>query len=110
MTISSENLAGGIGTAVFIAYLSLLCNISYTAFQYALLSSFMAFARTWLSSPSGWVVDTINWENIFSFFNINVANLLPLQISWIGFFIFTAIAALPGLILLLFVRENGMRK
>ena len=110
MTIGSENLAGGIGTAVFIAYLSLLCNIRYTAFQYALLSSFMAFARTWLSSPSGWVVDSVNWESTFSFFNINVMNLEPLQMSWIGFFIFTAIAAIPGLVLLILVGKKGIRE
>ncbi len=110
LTISAENLAGGIGTAVFIAYLSLLCNIRYTAFQYALLSSFMAFARTWLSSPSGWLVDNINWEHAFSLFRINSAGLLPLQMSWIGFFVLTAVAAIPGLLLLLKVREKGMRR
>ena len=96
--------------AVFIAYLSLLCNTRYTAFQYALLSSFMAFARTWLSSPSGWVVDSVNWESTFSFFNINVMNLEPLQMSWIGFFIFTAIAAIPGLVLLILVGKKRIRE
>ena len=48
VTISVENLAGGMGTAAFVAYLSSLCNLSYTATQYALLSSFMAQARTTL--------------------------------------------------------------
>lgn len=50
MTVGIENLAGGMGTAAFVAYLSSLCNISYTATQYALLSSFMATARIWFSS------------------------------------------------------------
>ena len=53
VTISVENLAGGMGTAAFVAYLSSLCNLSYTATQYALLSSFMAQARTTLSAGSG---------------------------------------------------------
>ena len=39
LTIGLENLAGGIGTIAFLAYLSSLCNINYTATQYALLSS-----------------------------------------------------------------------
>ena len=42
ITITIENLSGGIGTAAFIAYLSSLCNVQFSAFQYALLSSFMA--------------------------------------------------------------------
>ena len=54
VTISVENLAGGMGTAAFVAYLSSLCNLSYTATQYALLSSFMAQARTTLSAGGGY--------------------------------------------------------
>ena len=53
ITITIENLSGGIGTAAFIAYLSSLCNVQFSAFQYALLSSFMAFSRTWLAAPAG---------------------------------------------------------
>ena len=53
VTIGLENLTGGMGTAAFVAYLSSLCNVAYTATQYALLSSFMAFGRTVLSSFSG---------------------------------------------------------
>src|SRR3546814_1689583 len=52
-TIGIENLSGGMGSAAFVAYLSVLCNVAYTATQYALFSSFMAFGRTLLSSSSG---------------------------------------------------------
>ena len=38
ITITIENLAGGIGTAAFIAYLSSLCNINFSAFQYAIFT------------------------------------------------------------------------
>jgi PAT family beta-lactamase induction signal transducer AmpG len=79
LTIGLENLAGGMGTAAFVAYLSSLCHISFTATQYALLSSFSAFARTLLSSSGGWLAD---------------------QMSWASFFIVSTIAAVPGLLLL----------
>jgi len=79
LTVGFENLAGGMGTAAFVAYLSSLCNVAYTATQYALLTSFMAVARTWLSSPGGWMAE---------------------KLAWIGFFLLTTIAAVPGLVLL----------
>src|SRR3546814_16592193 len=53
VTIGFENLSGGMGTAAFVAYLSSLCNVAYTATQYALLSSLMSVARTVLASPGG---------------------------------------------------------
>lgn len=85
VTIGFENLAGGMGTAAFIAYLSSLCNASYTATQYALLSSLFAVPRTLLSSTAGWLAD---------------------QMTWIEFFSLTAGAALPGLLLLAFLSRR----
>ncbi len=79
LTIGIENVASGMGTAVFVAYLSSLCNVAYTATQYALLTSLMAVARTVLVSPAGWLVE---------------------RTGWIEFFIITTAAALPGLALL----------
>ena len=70
ITIAVENVTGGMGTAAFVAYLSSLTNTAFTATQYALLSAFMAFGRTLLSSPSGWLVDLVGW---FDFFVISVA-------------------------------------
>lgn len=87
VTIGLENLAGGMGTAVFVAYLSSLCNVAYTATQYALLSSFMVTARTWLSSSGGALAE---W------------------LDWIGFFVLTTGAAVPGLILLWWLGRAGM--
>jgi len=76
VTIGFENLAGGMGTAAFVAFLSALCNASYTATQYALLSALAALPRTLLSSSAGFLAE---------------------EMAWVGFFLFTAAAALPGL-------------
>ena len=98
LTISIENLSGGMGTAAFIAYLSSLCNVQFSAFQYALLSSFMSFSRTWLASPAGWIIDNLNWNEYFNFFGIYIIQ----NSSWIGFFIVTAFFSIPAIILLYF--------
>ena len=75
-SIALENITGGMGTAAFVAFMSSLTHVRFTATQYALLSSFAAFGRTWLSLPSGWVAESLGWE---------------------GFFTFAALLALPGL-------------
>jgi len=94
LTITVENVTTGLGTTAFIAYLSNLCNVAYTATQYALLTSLMAFSRTVMSSGAGWLAD---------------------QVDWVTFFVITTIAAAPGLALLLWMMrrypapENGDR-
>jgi MFS transporter, PAT family, beta-lactamase induction signal transducer AmpG len=82
VTIGIENLTGGIGTIAFVAYLSGLCNIAYTATQFALLSSLMAFTRTVLASGGGWLAD---------------------QIDWVSYFLLTGLAAIPGLLVLVWL-------
>lgn len=83
--ISVENLTNGIGGTVFIAYLSSLCNLAYTATQYALLSSIMNVARTFLASGGGWLAD---------------------QVDWFTFFILTTAAGIPGVVLLLYLMKR----
>ena len=99
ITITIENLSGGIGTAAFIAYLSSLCNVQFSAFQYALLSSFMAFSRTWLEAPAGWLIDNLKWQRYFENFGINQIN----NPEWVGFFIITALFCLPAIILIYYI-------
>lgn len=106
VTIGFENLASGMGTAAFIAYLSSLCNISYTATQYALLTSFMAVARTWLSAPSGWLVENVDWAAAAHVLVGTLTGSLAEQVNWIGFFLLTTVAALPGLALLAWVTSR----
>ncbi len=79
LSITLENVSGGMGTAAFVAYISNLCSLRFTATQYALLSSFAALGRTWLSAPAGWFAEILGWE---------------------AFFLFATALALPGLTVL----------
>ena len=82
VTIGVENLTGGMGSAAFVAYLSSLCSLAYTATQYALLSSLAAVARTTLSAAGG---------------------ALAQGLGWIPFFAVSTLAAVPGLLLLVWL-------
>ncbi len=77
--VGLENLAGGMGTAAFVALLMGLCDRRYTATQYALLSALAAVGRVFVGPPSGYLVAGVGWAN---------------------FFLLTFVAALPGLWLL----------
>ena len=90
LTIGVENLTGGMGSAAFVAYLSGLCTIAFTATQYALLSSLAAVGRTTLSASGGALADALGWT---------------------PFFVLSTAACLPGLVLLLWVmRREGDRQ
>ena len=85
--ISAENLTGAIGTVIFVAYLSALCqNPLHTATQYALLTALAAVGRTYLSSGAGYVAETTGW---------------PL------FFVISVLVAVPSLILLAWLQRRG---
>jgi len=85
VTISIENLTAGMATTAFVAYLSSLCNVAYTATQFALLSSMMAFARTIFASGGGWLAD---------------------HMDWVSYFVVTTFAAVPGLVILLWLMRR----
>ncbi|MEY3813858.1 MAG: hypothetical protein RJA18_323, partial [Pseudomonadota bacterium] len=63
--ISADNLSSGIASAAFIAYLSSLTNVQYSATQYALFSSMMLLLPKWLAGFSGVYVDTFGYEHFF---------------------------------------------
>ena len=63
--VSADNLAGGIASAAFIAYLSSLTNVSYSATQYALFSSIMLLAPKWIAGFSGQYVDSFGYPSFF---------------------------------------------
>jgi len=65
LTISADNLAGGLAGAVFIAYLSSLTATAYTATQYALFSSLMTLPGKLLGGFSGVVVDGLGYVAFF---------------------------------------------
>ena len=82
LAVATENVCGGIATAAFVAYLSSLCNVSYTATQYALLSSFYKLGGDLFGATSGWLAD---------------------QMSWPAFFLLSMGGAVPGLLILLWL-------
>jgi len=63
--ISADNLSSGIASAAFIAYLSSLTNINYSATQYAIFSSMMLLAPKFLAGYSGRYVDAFGYQNFF---------------------------------------------
>jgi len=83
--IGFENLAGGMGTASFVAFLMALCDHRFTATQYALLSALAAIGSVYAGPMSG---------------------ILAKQFGWAVFFFLTFLAALPGLVLLWRMKET----
>jgi PAT family beta-lactamase induction signal transducer AmpG len=77
--VGLENLAGGMGTAAFVALLMALCDHRYTATQFALLSALAVLGRVYLGPAAGYLVEFTGWS---------------------VFFFITFVAALPGLWLL----------
>ncbi len=80
IVISADNLSAGLASAAFIAFLSKLTNISFTAVQYAIFSSLMTLLPKILGGYSGSMVDSMGYPN---------------------FFLFTAILGIPVLVLIL---------
>jgi MFS transporter, PAT family, beta-lactamase induction signal transducer AmpG len=67
LAICAENFTSAIGTVIFVAYLSALCqNPLHTATQYALLTALAAVGRTYLSSGAGYVAKATGWPMFFA--------------------------------------------
>jgi PAT family beta-lactamase induction signal transducer AmpG len=67
LAITTENFTSAIGTVIFVAYLSALCqNPLHTATQYALLTALAAVGRTYLSSGAGFVAKATGWPLFFA--------------------------------------------
>ena len=81
--IGFENITSGMGTAAFVALLMALCNQKFTATQYALLSAFSAVGRVWVGPMAG---------------------VLAISVGWPAFFIFSTLAAIPGLAMIYHLR------
>ncbi len=64
--ISADNLSSGIASAAFIAYLSSLTNVNYSATQYALFSSMMLLLPKFLAGYSGVYVDAFGYASFFT--------------------------------------------
>jgi PAT family beta-lactamase induction signal transducer AmpG len=87
VTIIVENFTGAIGTVIFVAYMSALCQSPlHTATQYALLTALAAVGRTYLSAGAGYVAEASGW---------------PM------FFVISALTAIPSLLLLVWLQQRG---
>lgn len=80
-----ENLCGGMGTSAFVALLMTLCNKSFSATQFALLSALSAVGRVYVGPLAGWFVEAHGWST---------------------FYLFSIVAAVPGLLLLLLCKKT----
>lgn len=65
VTVSADNLAGGMASAAFVAYLSGLTNTAYSATQYALFSSVMLILPKFLAGFSGVAVEALGYSGFF---------------------------------------------
>ncbi|MCP3942303.1 MAG: AmpG family muropeptide MFS transporter [Desulfobacteraceae bacterium] len=93
LVISADNLAGGLASAAFVAFLASLTNVRFTAIQYAIFSSLMTLIPKVFGGYSGTLVDSMGYST---------------------FFLFTALIGIPVLILVwlsgkyLGMKENSL--
>jgi len=85
LVISADNLSAGLASAAFVAFLSSLTNVSFTAMQYALFSSLMTLLPKFLGGYSGTFVATMGYSN---------------------FFILTTLLGLPVLVLIVLAKKH----
>ncbi|MEK9776388.1 MAG: muropeptide MFS transporter AmpG [Quisquiliibacterium sp.] len=83
--IGVENLCGGLGTAAFVAFLMALTDRRFSAAQFALLSALSAVGRVYVGPAAGVMVEAFGWPQ---------------------FFLATVAAAIPGLLLLAWLRRT----
>ena len=90
--VASDSLAAGIVGTVNITFLTSLVSAKYTGFQYALLTSLMAFLGKVFGGFSGVFVE--NFQMLFGF-----------NYGWMSFYIFTSMLAIPAIIIILFNKK-----
>ena len=85
IVISADNLSAGLASAAFIAFLSSLTNIAFTAVQYAIFSSLMTLLPKVLGGYSGSIVEALGYQQ---------------------FFLATALMGVPVLVLIIWAGKN----
>ncbi len=78
----AENVTSGMAVSAYVAFLSSVCSTSYTATHYAMMTSLSSFGRVIVSLPAGWIAENF---------------------GWVKFFVFSAAAGIPAIILLFYV-------
>jgi PAT family beta-lactamase induction signal transducer AmpG len=86
--IGFENFASGIGGVTVVAYLSALCNLRFTATQYALLSALASIAGRFLTGTT--------------------AGTLIQNMGYVNFYLLTTFIAMPGVILFWYMMRSGL--
>jgi PAT family beta-lactamase induction signal transducer AmpG len=86
--VAFENLASGIGGVTVVAYLSALCNLRFTATQYALLSALASIAGRVLTGTS--------------------AGALITAVGYVNFYVLTTIVAVPGVVVFWLMMRSGL--
>src|SRR6185369_534207 len=86
--VGFENLASGIGGVTVVAYLSALCNLRFTASQYALLSALASIAGRLLTGTT--------------------VGALIKSIGYVNFYLLTTLVALPGVFLFWYMIRSGL--
>ncbi|MCA1778932.1 MAG: MFS transporter [Xanthomonadaceae bacterium] len=81
LTVVVDGFTAALGTVAFMSFITFLSSHTFTATQYALLASIGNLGRTTLASSSGWMVDGLDG-------------------NWSLFFVLTAIAVIPSLVIL----------
>jgi PAT family beta-lactamase induction signal transducer AmpG len=79
--VAIEHVAGAMGNIALVALIMALCDIRYSAFQYALLSAIALLPRYSLGYPAGWVADHGGW---FVYYVVSFVIALPgLAVVWL---------------------------
>ena len=86
--VGFENFASGVGGVTVVAYLSALCNLRFTASQYALLSALASIAGRFLSGTT--------------------AGALITSMGYFNFYVLTTLVALPGVFLFWYMMRSGL--
>ena len=84
LVVSTEYFVSGVGSTAFVVLVTALCNVRYSATQFALLSSLAVVGRVFLGPLAAWLVP---------------------QVGWSMFFVITALSAIPGLLLVIALRH-----
>jgi PAT family beta-lactamase induction signal transducer AmpG len=85
IAVSIDNIAGAMGNIASVALIMALCDSRYSAFQYALLSAFALTPRYVLGGPAGYIAEQAGWDM---------------------YYIVSVLLAVPGLLLVWFMRDK----
>jgi PAT family beta-lactamase induction signal transducer AmpG len=86
--IGFENFASGLGGVAVVAYFSALCDVRYTAAQFALLTAAMSVVGRILTGAT--------------------AGALVERFGYVSFYLFTTVVALPGIVVFWFMMRRGL--